>query len=265
MGMKRKHAAFYALSTGLVWVTWPGWAAAEHQFSAELGVQFETGEYGTSETTDTWSIPLNLWYSPIEKLDFDFFLPFYRISNTSTTIAEGVHGSDEGSQHVETTETQMGLGDASLKTGYTLTSESNYMFSVRPLLFVKFPTGDEDNGLGTGEFDYGGGLSVSKWLGDWQPYGELLYINSGKPDNLDLENYWSYTLSLEYEVSKHLRPEVSLVGSTNPFVGADDVQSLEFILKYWPTDNIRLKGYVSFGLTDATSDFAGGIFIAFIW
>lgn len=150
------------------------------------------------------------------------------------------------------------VGDVSLTTGYNLVPESAHTILVRPLFYVKLPTGDEDEGLGTGGLDFGGGLALSKWLGDWMTYGELLHISPEDSDNLDMQEYWSYTFTLGYAATDRLRPEISLVGATNAFKGADDVRSLELALNYWPAGRLRLQGYVSFGLTDASSDFGTG-------
>lgn len=265
MRLKSKLATLCVFSTGLVWFPWSSTASAAGQhFSADIGVAYETGDYGTGETTDTWSIPLTFRYFPFEKLDFELYVPIYRTSNTNTTIVGGMHGSRRNSrQNVETTNSEFGLGDTSLTAGYTLIPESEHMFSVRPLLYAKFPTGDEDNGLGTGEFDFGGGLSVSKWLGNLQTYAELLYITTGESDTLNLEDYWSYNLSMGYALNNYLRPEVSLVGSTNPFAGADDIQALEIAINYLSTNTIQMQGYISFGLTEASSDFGSGVSVTF--
>lgn len=254
-------AAACVLIAGIVWGARPiSLWAAEPQFSSEFGLEYETGDYGTGETTTTWTAPLTLKYYPIEKLDFELYVPFIRTSNTTTAvISGGMHGRGGSTQgSVRTSESQMGLGDVSLTTGYTLIPDRAGTVQVRPLFYVKFPTGDEDKGLGTGGLDFGGGLALSKWLGDWMTYGELLYISPDDANNLDLQDYWSYTFTLGYAASDQLRPEVSLVGSTNAFEGGDDVQSLELALNYWPASRFRLQGFVSFGLTDASSDFGTG-------
>jgi hypothetical protein len=256
-------AAACVLMAGLVWAVRPtGTWAAEPQISTEFGIQYETGDYGTGETTTIWTAPLTLKYYPNKKLDFELYVPFIRTSNTTTIIAGGRHGRGGTQRSVRSSGSQMGLGDVSLTTGYNLISETERTMLVRPLFYVKFPTGDEDKGLGTGGLDFGGGLELSKWLGNWLPYAELLYIIPEDSNNLDLENYWSYTFSLGYAATDRLRPEVSLIGATNVFKGADDVQSLEFALKYWPAGKIRAEGYFSFGLTDASPDFGTGASIS---
>ena len=265
MRLNLSLAAACVLIAGIVWSIQPAGAwAAEPRFSSEFGLEYETGDYGTGETTTTWTAPLTLKYYPNEKLDFELYVPFLRTSNTTTAvIGGGMRGRGGGTQRsVQSSESQTGLGDISLTTGYNLIQESPGTVLVRPLLYVKLPTGDEDKGLGTGGVDVGGGLALSKWLGDWMTYGELLYIAPENSDNLDLQEYWSYTFTLGYAATDRLRPEVSLVGSTNAFKGADDVQSLELALNFWPAARFRVQGYVTFGLTDASSDFGTGASIA---
>ena len=264
MRLNLSLAALFILMAGMVWSVRPsGVWAAEPRFSSELGLEYETGDYGTGETTTTWTAPLTLKYYPNKKLDFELYVPFLHTSNTATVIAGGMHGRRGNTQRSgQSSESQMGLGDVSLTTGYNLIPESDRTVLVRPLVYVKFPTGDEDKGLGTGELDLGGGLAVSKWLGDWFPYAELLYISPGDSGSLELQDYWSYTVSLGYAATDRLRPEVSLVGATSAFEGADDVQSLELALNYWPAARFRLQGYLSFGLTDASSDFGTGASIS---
>lgn len=263
MRLKQSLAAACVLAAGLVWGVLPaGVWAADTRFSTELGLQYETGDYGTGETTRTWTAPLTLKYYPNKKLDFELYVPFIRTSNTTTVIAGGMHGRGGTQRIVRSSEAQTGLGDVSLTTGYILIPESDRTMLVRPLLYFKFPTGDEDKGLGTGELDLGGGLALSKWLGDWLPYAELLYIVPGDSENLDLQDYWSYTLSLGFAATDRLRPEVALVGATSAFEDGDDVQSLEFTMKYWPYNKVRVGVYLSFGLTDASPDFGTGASIA---
>lgn len=263
MRMHLSLTAACILIAGMVWYVQPdGVWAAEPQFSSELGLEYETGDYGTGETTTTWTAPLTLKYYPNKKLDFELYVPFIRTSNTTTVIAGGMHGRGGTQRIVRSSESQMGLGDVSLTTGYNLIPESADTMLVRPLLYFKFPTGDEDKGLGTGELDLGGGLALSKWLGDWLPYAELLYIVPGDSENLDLQDYWSYTLSLGFAATDRLRPEVALVGATSAFKDGDDVRSLEFALKYWPLTKVRVGGYLTIGLTDASPDFGAGASIA---
>ena len=91
-----------------------------------------------------------------------------------------------------TNQSESGLGDITLKVGYILLPEKDYLPQVRPIAFVKFPTADKNKALGTGEFDEGFSVEVSKWFGDWNPFAEAGYTVQGKSSQLALKNYLAY-------------------------------------------------------------------------
>jgi len=49
--------------------------------------------------------------------------------------------------------TESGLGDVLLKASVVVVEERDFIPEITPYLKIKFPTADEDRGLGTGEFD----------------------------------------------------------------------------------------------------------------
>lgn len=74
---------------------------------------------------------------------------------------------------------QSGLGDLVLEAGYVLMTESSSIARVRASSFIKLPTADEKKGLGTGEFDLGIGMQVSKWFDEWHGYAETTLVFQG--------------------------------------------------------------------------------------
>ena len=74
--------------------------------------------------------------------------------------------------------TTSGLGDIILKGRYYVIEEGDYMPLVAVTGRMKMPTASADQGLGTGAFDYGAGLELSKMLGEhWIAF-------------LDGDDYW---------------------------------------------------------------------------
>lgn len=242
-------------------------AAQQPRFSVGLGLEYATGDYGTNETTDTYTMPLTLEYYPSEKLDFELIVPFVHQNNSNVVVLSGSHGHGMSSQRrtSQGSESQSGLGDVNLTAGYNLVKESAQTPLVRPLAYIKLPTGDADKALGTGGLDVGPGIGLSKTFSGWITYGELFYIIAGNSDEFDTQNYWSYDLSLGYDVTDKLRPGIALKGNTAAFKDADDSQLLEFNLNFWPVSRIRLETYFSLGMSDAAPDYGTGaeIFIDF--
>jgi hypothetical protein len=57
-------------------------------------------------------------------------------------------------------------------------------------VLVKFPTADEDKGLGTGEFDYIGQLDLAKTFGRFTPLATVGYKVKTDAPGLELDNVW---------------------------------------------------------------------------
>lgn len=124
-------------------------------------VTYETGDFGTGTTTDTVYAPLTL-KRYFDRWDVSLTVP-YITQETGAGVAAIAgrpvqirKGRDGG------TTTNEGLGDLVLKGGVDLMQEGEQPFSLSPVGKIKFPTADEEAGLGTGEFDEGVGLEASK-------------------------------------------------------------------------------------------------------
>lgn len=247
-------------------------AQPQPRFSLGLGLEYATGDYGTDETTDTYTLPLTLDYYPSQKLDFELIVPIVHQNNTNVVVSSGAQGHGMGGRMSgqqttsQNSESQTGLGDVNLTVGYNLVAEDSRTPQVRPLAYIKLPTGDADKALGTGALELGPGVGLTKnFGGGWITYAELFYIVSGDSDQFDTQNYWNYTLSLAYDLTDKFRPGIALKGGTAAFEDTDDTRTLEFNLKYWPARRIRVEAYFSLGLTDASSDYGTGasVFIDF--
>ncbi len=250
---------------------------AESKFSVGLGFDYATGDYGTDETTDSYSIPLIVDYYPTDRLDLEVQIPYLYQSSSSTvtmggmrfpvdggSAAAGAAGGGGGMpgnrRSVDVTDSQSGLGDITLTAGYSLIEEGERNPLVRPILYAKLPTADEEKGLGTGEFDFGGGLGLAKWFGNWSTYLEGMYVLPGSSAEFDPDNYWTYQLSTSYQLTERLRPGIALSGATAAFDGAPDALEATLKLNYWTSDRVSFGGYLLKGLSNGSPDYGAGIF-----
>lgn len=246
------------------------------KFSLGLAVDYATGDYGTSQTTDSFSVPLMVSWHPTDRLDFELSIPYLYQSRSTSVMIGGMRfpfetkavipqeefGGPEsvlGQRPFESTQAQSGLGDMTLTTGYSLILESGNVPLVRPLLYAKFPTADENKGLGTGEFDFGGGLGLAKRTGNWSAYAEGMYIVPGRSAVFEPDDYWTYLASVSYRLTDRFRPGISLSGATSPFEGAGDTAQIRAKVSWWPSDRFSFGGFLSKGLTDSSADFGAGI------
>jgi hypothetical protein len=89
-----------------------------------------------------------------------------------------------------------GLGDPLITAGLTLVNERGAIPSVLLTGQLKVPVADRESGLGTGEWDWGAGISLSKRMGSFFLFADAVYWTLGDLPELDLQNALAYCVSL---------------------------------------------------------------------
>lgn len=175
-------------------------------------------------------------------------------------------GSGGGGSQVSTItgkkQTESGLGDVTLAARYYLIDEQDWIPSLNLTGRVKFPTADEDKGLGTGEFDAGFGGEIAKSLTrDLVLYLDGGYTFLGDPQGRDFRNQWNYDVGLGYYLSDDLRASVFYEEYRAVVPGIPNPRDVYADMNYRITNAIRVNvgGFV--GLSDSAADFgfSGGI------
>ncbi len=116
-----------------------------------------------------------------------------------------------------------GPGDAVLNLKYHLIDENRICPNVSVRGSVKFPTGSDSDLLGSGEFDYAGGILLDKKL-----FSDRLYLFAGgnaiaieKPDELselDMEDsLYTGTVGFEFFATKRLSVITQVIANTAPY------------------------------------------------
>ncbi|MFN2367335.1 MAG: transporter [Desulfurivibrionaceae bacterium] len=251
-------------------VAGPAFAADNaKKFAVGMGMEYATGDYGTDITTDSLRIPLTVDYFPTDRVSFELIAPYIYQDNSNTYISSGTRVPFERSGGMRRTapsdpnDSVSGIGDVTLTARYLLQKESKTLPGLRPLLYLKLPTGDEDKALGTGEFDIGGGIGIFKWIGQWYTFVEGRYIFQGSNDALGLEDFGTLEGEIGYPLTRKFFPSFSLWWASSP---VDDVSSLaEARLKgtYRIDKTTAINGYLGTGLTDTSADFGAGLALFF--
>jgi hypothetical protein len=261
-------------------LTLPAWAfAAEPSYSVGVGVEFASGDYGTGIRTDSVYMPFTAAVNPTDRLDFTLEIPFV-YQSTSAVVAGEFMGMQSASTAMTTQSvsaavmgpgprttasagtignSQYGLGDMKLKAGYVLFTEEEYLPAIRPNFYVKFPTADKNKFLGTGAFDGGFAVELTKWFGDWVADGEVGYAIQGKSSVLAVKNYLYYYAGGGYQLTERLRPMVFIKGSTPPVEGASALLEARLRVKYQITKQTGIDGYLAKGITAASPDYGMGL------
>jgi hypothetical protein len=260
-----------------------------HSASVSLGTEFASGSYGTGSTTRSIYMPLILTWIPTDRIDVGVEMPFvyqnnsnvttdlYRnsqITAAAKTVARGGPGGSGGATMQQqsgsgsgssgsSNSAVSGIGDIILRFGVIALFEEKWLPQLRPSLFVKFPTANSSDGLGTGEFDTGAGIEASKWLGDTYLLGEVLYNYQGKVDGFGLKNYVSYTLGAGYQLTASFKPMLMLKGATAPSTYSDALLEVRERVLWSLSGTTSLDLYLSQGISDSSPDYGGGIAVIY--
>jgi hypothetical protein len=249
--------------------------------SISIGGEYSSGSYNTGSPTRSFYLPLIVGWYPSERLDMSLELPFlYQSSSqvttsiyqatavptTSQSVARrgGSGGTDgSGGGGGSGNPGVYGLGDIILRAGYVPLLESNSMPQIRTSLVVKTPTASVSDGLGTGEFDFGGGFDLSKWFGSLHLAGETLYTYQGKVSGFGLKNYFSYSGTVGYQLSQSIQPMIIIKGATAPSSNSDDLLEARGRLLWTLTPATAVDLFVSGGISKSSPDYAGGIAVIY--
>jgi len=290
---KRGFSGLIVAMTTLLLSAWAPAAAAP--YAVGFGVEFASGKYGTGISSESYYMPLTIAFYPTGQLDFTLEVPYiYRsgsavfrgpqgqmmpvpptlagaMAGAGTTGGSGMGGGGMGPgrgggsmNHATpggSDNSQSGRGDITAKAGYILFSAGEFRPQIRPNIFVKFPTADEDKGLGTGELDGGFALEISHRRGDWYSFAEVGYTIQGKTPALPLKDYFFYSAGLGYQVTDKFRPLLEIKGFTAPTEGASELLEARLRLKYQATKHAGMEVYIARGLTTASPDYGTGLAI----
>ncbi len=236
----------------------PTWAQ-DWRFSLSTFVNYSRGDYGTTQDTTLVYVPFTLRAKPIEGLTLGLTVPYIRQTTQNIVVTGGGVAVRKG---VTTAQTEDGLGDLLLKGEYVLLKEQPSIPEITASLKIKFPTADEDKGLGTGEFDETIGVSFSKTFAQrLVAYLDFAYTFIGSPPGTNFNNTFSWSVGTAYLVAQPLTLFGFLDGATAISPGRDNPLEFRFGAEYKVVQAVRLTGSVSVGLSDGSPDYgvSGGL------
>jgi hypothetical protein len=160
-----------------------------------------------------------------------------------------------------------GVLDTSFTINYLMENKSGLF---RPHFTIKFPTGDQQNLLGSGEMDFSAGASMEWSVQSWHIKGMLSYTKAGDLNVMDPGQailrsspylYASFGLGRELNLWGHERVAMSLNYMENPLGRVSDLDDLDIDIvsfnaliekRFSQHSDVRLEG--SYGLTSSSPD-----------
>lgn len=281
--------ALFVLGEGTV-----GWAASREEegppkpaapWRISATVNYTNGSYGTDSRTNILYAPMTI-RRVFRDGDVSLTIPFVSISgtgavrlvggvptrtgggsvNTGTgTVGGGPgRGKSPGASPLSSTTTDSGVGDLILRGRYYVFEEGDLAPLVALTGRIKIPTADADRGLGTGEFDEGIGVELTKTLGGrWLAYLDGGYNVIGDAPDTNFNNQWWYDVGLGYDVTDHLHMSLfyeeyrALVNTVN------NARDLLALTRYVINDTVNLTGSLLVGLSNGAPNYGFGAGVRF--
>jgi Putative MetA-pathway of phenol degradation len=227
---------------------------------------FTTGKYGTDSRTDTLYIPASM-RRLFDNGDLTLVIPYLTVtSNCGVTVVSGqpLHtgglcpSTPSGSGTFPSRVTASGFGDVLLIGRYYLYTEvePGIMPSIMLKGRVKAPTADRDRGLGTGEWDEGAGLGLTKLISNrFIALADVGYTIIGKPPGVDLRNQWSYDAGLGYYFLPSLLGSVNYEEARAIVSGFQNPRDIFASLSWRVAQNFRLNAGFEKGLTSGAPEY----------
>jgi len=232
-----------------------------HRFSVGTGFDYSNGDYGDVVDTEIWYVPFRLRYE-YDRWTARLTVPWLQITGPGNVAGGGedITVLRSGARVARTTES--GLGDVSASLSYLFTPGRSFP-DIEVTGKVKFPTADEDRGLGTGEFDYTIQAEAYKTFGAFTPSALAGYKFKGDPTGSDLNDVFLAGVAGDYRVNDWWS-----VGATFDFQEAtsdtsDDSLDLGGYVSWKVHPKWIVTGYGGVGLSDGSPDENVGVSIRY--
>lgn len=226
--------------------------------SVSAGVDYSSGDYGTSTRTDILIAPVTGTFKT-DGWRFSATIPYLEIKGAGVVL--GPDGRPLPG--VPTTSgTRSGVGDLSLAATGTLPSSMTGNFLVDFTGRVKFPTSAESKHLGTGKTDYAISTDISYPMGAWAPFVTVGYRIPGDTEGLNLRNSVSASVGTSLAVDKTVFiASYDYYESSSPL--AADSHDLFGAVSAPLTDRVNWTFYGIAGLSDGSPDYEAGLLFTF--
>ncbi len=239
-------------------------AHSEGMFSLTSGVDYSSGKYGQSQSTDITYIPFIAKYET-DVATVKLTVPWLQITGPGDVI--GADGALVlGSSNKKIT-TESGLGDIVLSATRTVAN----LGETHPLTLdltgkIKFATASSSKGLGTGENDYVVELDAYKPLG--KPvtlFGGVGYKRMGDPSGVNLNNVWLGSLGLSYKVNASTSAGIMADYRQKTLDSSDPLREVTAFFAHKLSPQYKLQSYITHGYSNVSTDWGGGVMLGWIF
>lgn len=256
-----EHSMFGVLPTLLLVASAAASAASDGNASLSVGAEYTTGDYGTSQRTRIWYLPVTLGYET-ERNRLGLTVPYVIVHGPGTVVpgGRGTGGVRSGFTPIED-RTRSGMGDVVLKGSHTLVPESADSARWDLTGKIKFGTAERDKALGTGQDDFGIQLDGERNFGTNGVFGSLGHLFLGEPSGIDYRNAVYGTLGFQHRFGETTAAGLALDGQEASVAGTPSQLEARLFLSSKSGPRTHVTGYVLKGLQDGSPDWGAGLVV----
>jgi hypothetical protein len=234
------------------------------KFSLETGMDYNTGKYGGTQSTNIRYVPVTGKYQG-KSWTLKLTVPYLQISGPASVISvingtglAGVAGSNAPL-------TRSGLGDVIAGASHNAYNGGTGGVMVNLTGKIKFGTASSAQGLGTGKNDYALQADMYQVTGSLTNFGTFGYKKYGSPVGYKLNNVFYGALGASYKFNPETSGGMMLnLGQKTTSTGSFHVEVIAFanhqLDKTW-----KVQGYVLKGFTNSVPDFGAGVTLAYLF
>jgi hypothetical protein len=229
---------------------------AETTTTIATGLDYSTGNYGTSTSTTIVYIPVIL------KAQFDYSYLKLTVPYISVSSAGGVVSGIGPIKKTVSTKvtTNSGLGDVVATAGYTVYETQQLALDIAGN--IKFGTADAAQNLGTGKNDYSAQLDGFYTIDMLTWFATGGYKIVGEPEGTNLNNIFYVTLG----GSRKLSEATSAGAMLNAAQSSSDAAAAPLDLTFFASSKFNKTNRVQFGflmgLSDASPDLGLNVMVS---
>lgn len=225
------------------------------------GIDFSTGHYGETQSTEIIVVPLSLRVRAADWLSLGLSSAYIRIDGPGVVLGpdnEPLPGFPTARQ------TRKGLGDFGASATVSLPLGEDTPWSIDLTGRLKLPTASKRRGLTTGKTDVSFSADVSYLTGKWLPFVEVGIRIPGDPAGIDLRNSPSVSLGFARVLGATGKGGAVIASydwqrAFSPL--ADDSHSLFAAWSHPVAKRLDLTGYGSVGLSRGSAGIEAGILV----
>jgi hypothetical protein len=247
----RQAARTAAILTAAVCIATPADAG---RMSLIAGAEWSEGDYGGPTDTTVFYEFVSARYTTAP-WSFKATLPFLQVDGPASVV-------DDEVESFGASRSASGIGDVSLSATYTFAWKPERLY-LDLIGRVRLPTGDEDEGLGSGETDFIAVASLTKDFESVTVFADVGRRFLGSSPTNPRRDGWLLSAGASVPISGTTEIGATIDWRESARAGGSDPLEVSANVRFDVAEDVRMNVYAFAGLSDGSPD--GGVGVTLTW